>query len=393
MAYGGDVNRGPFLTTINWVFNAIALVAVILRLASHHWRESQGWKKDDAFIILAMVSWNSSLYQTSSLVPELNTCYAKQAANLARAIYVDITISYGLGRHLEVLLEENPIHAVKLLRLMVILQAIGLWTFTLPKLPVVALLVNIFGRSSKRLAIILYSAVTALILLVIVLTITTFVQCTPVSANWTGKGKCWSKNINLDLGYLAGAYSAFLDFALALYPVLRVSHLQMERSRKILLAGSLSLGFIAGIITAYKLSTISSITNVADPTWATVPLEVWNSVEGTALILAASIPLTRPLLISFFHGFQAFTSRLSSSRASQTTKVSNSSFSRGTNKSSNHKRLPSGEAQNSTDDDILLYENPGFQNHSDVESGHHRQSGSGIYKTVDFVVNSKAMSK
>ncbi|KAJ8058122.1 hypothetical protein OCU04_012980 [Sclerotinia nivalis] len=367
MAYGGDVNRGPFLTTINWVFNAIALVAVLLRLASHHWRESQGWKKDDAFIILAM------------------------AANLARAIYVDVTISHGLGRHLEVLLEENPSGAIALLRLMVILQAIGLWTFTLPKLPVVALLVNIFGRNSKRLAIILYSAVGALILLVFIITITTFVQCTPVSGNWTGKGKCWNKNINVDLGYLAGSYSAFLDFAFALYPVLQVSKLQMERSRKILLAGSLSLGFLAGIITAYKLSTISSITDVADPTWATVPLEVWNSVEGTALILAASIPLTRPLILSFFHGIQALTSRMGGSSASGTAKSSKSSHGRSTNRSTNHKRLPSNGVSNSTDD-ILLHEGSGFENCSNIEAGNHRQSGPGIYKTVDILVKTKTLS-
>ena len=176
---------------------------------------------------------------------------------------MSVTISMGYGQHLHHLLEEDPVNTVALGRLLIILQAIGLWTFTLPKLPVVALLVRLFG-TKKRVAIILYSMVIVLILLVFVMTITTFAQCTPIERNWNPTitaGSCWDHNINLSLGYLAGgretyglkyriwltgilAYSAFLDFVYAIYPIVQVSKLQMERSRQILIAASLSLGFV-----------------------------------------------------------------------------------------------------------------------------------------------------
>lgn len=340
MAYGGDVNRGPFLNAINWSFNAIALTAVILRFASHYLRENQSWRNDEAFIILAM------------------------AVNLARAIYVNVCISMGFGRHFFVLLKEDPIETTKLLRLLVILQAIGLWTFTLPKLPVVALLVNLFGQHNRRLKIILYAAVSLLGVFIFIMTITTFVQCTPVSANWTEEGKCWPRSVNVNLGYFAGSYSAFLDFAFALYPILQISKLQMERSTKIVLASSLSLGFLACITTLYKLTTIHSILDVGDPTWATVPLEVWNSVEGTLLIMAASVPLTRPLMVFAFQGFKDLTYRITGTSASRTQKSTQNSTTSRINKSNNHRRL--GSSNGPSKDDILLLDSRGVS--GDVES-------------------------
>lgn len=112
----------------------------------------------------------------------------------------------GFGKHLDVLLEEDPIKTVALARLLIILQAIGLWTFTLPKLPVVALLVRLFSKTN-RVAVVFYPMITALILLVIAITVTTFAQCTPIEKNWNptmSTGHCWNPQVNVNLGYLAG---------------------------------------------------------------------------------------------------------------------------------------------------------------------------------------------
>ena len=125
---------------------------------------------------------------------------------LARAIYISVCISKGFGQHLDVLLETDPIATTKLLRLLVILQAIGLWTFTLPKLPVAALLIRLFETTTKRLRYVLYSSVGGLLAWALVVTVTTFVQCTPRAAQWNPmvKGTCWDRNVNIDLGYVLG---------------------------------------------------------------------------------------------------------------------------------------------------------------------------------------------
>lgn len=135
------------------------------------------------------------------------TCVkCEKTVNLARAIYVSVCIYRGFGRHLHVLLEADPVATTKLLRLLVILQAIGLWTFTIPKLPVAALLIRLFETTTKRLRYVLYSSVGALLAWALVVTITTFVQCTPRAAQWnpTVRGTCWDRHINLDLGYVLG---------------------------------------------------------------------------------------------------------------------------------------------------------------------------------------------
>ncbi|RDA89841.1 hypothetical protein CP533_6960 [Ophiocordyceps camponoti-saundersi (nom. inval.)] len=274
MSYGGDVNRGPFLDVINWVFCAIALAFVALRLVSRNLREEQGrWGFDETCLIFAV------------------------AVILARSIYITYCIHLGFGRHLHPLLEADVGETVRLTRHLVILEALSLWTWALPKLPVAILLYRIFGKFKRGLGIILYSLVAFLIAIVVVQTVVTFVKCQPISKNWnpTVPGRCWNPDIYTDIGYFAGAYSAALDFGLALFASTQVFGLQMEKSRKMLIAASLSLGIPAGVTTCIKLAMIASL-NTSDITYSTVPLEVWNSVEGCALMVAACVPATRPVM-------------------------------------------------------------------------------------------------
>ena len=72
-----------------------------------------------------------------------------KAVNLARAIYTTVCIYKCSEQHLHLLLEADPIAKTNLLQRLVILQAIDLWNFTLPKLPVAALLIRLFGTTIK----------------------------------------------------------------------------------------------------------------------------------------------------------------------------------------------------------------------------------------------------
>ncbi|OCL05428.1 hypothetical protein AOQ84DRAFT_399564 [Glonium stellatum] len=245
--YGGDTDRRSFLITINWVFCSIALCAVTLRLVSRRMLEKKNWEIDDGFIVFAMT------------------------IIVAKTIWMTVNISMGYGRHLEALLAEDPVKTMKLARSSYSINAISLWTWTLPKLPVVALLVRLFQVYSNNLSRVLYSLLGFLLLWNSVMTIVTFVQCSPVEKNWNPRvaGTCWNSKIYLGLGYFAGSYSATLDFIYAIYPMVRISKLQMERSRKILIAASFSLGIPAGIVSLYKTTTIAALLNEKDPTCMT----------------------------------------------------------------------------------------------------------------------------
>ena len=182
--------------------------------------------------------------------------------NIIRAILISINVSYGYGKHIETFTYGQ---AVRIGRLAKIVQAIGVWTFALPKLAVVALLVQLFA-TSRRTTIILYSSTGLLLVISFILTILTFQQCHPIAANWNPAlletvvgAHCWDPNLFVNIGYLACeeefrllsidllltsmlGYSIVLDFAYALYPIFCVSKLQMSFERKVVVSLSLSLG-------------------------------------------------------------------------------------------------------------------------------------------------------
>ncbi|KAF2787642.1 hypothetical protein K505DRAFT_316339 [Melanomma pulvis-pyrius CBS 109.77] len=337
MSYGGDEDRRSFLLTTNWVFFSISLFLVTLRLVSRRMLEKNKWQIDDGLIILAIF------------------------VILLKTIWMTVNVSLGYGRHLTDLLAEDPVKTMKWARSSYGINAFAFWTFTLPKLPVVALLVRLFEVRNQHLGKILWTLLTILIIWNTLMTIVTFVQCTPVEKNWhpMTPGTCWNPKIYLNLGYFSGAYSATLDFIFALYPILQVSKLQMETSRKIIIAASFSLGIPAGVVTLYKLTTIETLINQNDPTFATVPLDTWNCVECIALITAATIPMTRPIMSLVGRHFKEVVSRISgwsSTGSRDNTKTSKGSSTMDSGARMNQFSQRNGYRMQKSHDDILLQE-------------------------------------
>lgn len=126
---------------------------------------------------------------------------------LARSIYISYCVHVGFGQHLVNLLEVGPTQTIQLLRLLVILEAISLWTWTLPKLPVALLLYRVFGTHKKMIGFILFSLVGFLLAVVVIQTVVTFVKCSPIEKNWNPvrvAGTCWDEAVYYDIGYFAG---------------------------------------------------------------------------------------------------------------------------------------------------------------------------------------------
>ncbi|KAF2708825.1 hypothetical protein K504DRAFT_380677, partial [Pleomassaria siparia CBS 279.74] len=284
----------------------------------------------------------------------------------AKTVLMTSNISMGYGLHLLQLIKEDPINSGKLSPNAYAITAISLWTFVLPKFPVVALLVRLFSINSRHLGKILYSMVGILAVWNLMMTIVTYVKCNPAKKNWAPAtpGTCWDPAIYLNLGYFSGgivACSALLDFIFALYPILQVSKLQMERSRKVLIACSFSLGILAGVVSLYKLTTIKRLVNAQDPTFATVPVDVWNCAEYTSLILAASVPMTRPIVILFAKKAKELasqlTSRFSGSGSRGTVKyISDNGTTDGTGSRYGRFSSRNGYKQQKSGDEILLQE-------------------------------------
>jgi len=121
MACGGDDDRRAFALTVNWVFTCISSFAVTLWLVSRRLLERTRLEIDDGLILFAML------------------------VILTRTIWLSVNVSMGFGRHLLVLLKEDPITTAKLSPSSYGLTALSLWTFIIPKLPVVALIIRLLS--------------------------------------------------------------------------------------------------------------------------------------------------------------------------------------------------------------------------------------------------------
>jgi hypothetical protein len=129
------------------------------------------------------------------------------------------------------------------------------------------------------------------------------------------------------------AWSAFMDFVLAILPWHVVMGLNMKRKEKLTVAFGLSLGIlyapfslssallpysytfnvpstitpsnanrsagICSIIRTYELQALSSLNEYV---YDTVPMLLWSSTEVLATIVCACIPVLRPLYVRVVHG-------------------------------------------------------------------------------------------
>lgn len=76
--------------------------------------------------------------------------------------------------------------------------------------------------------------------------ITTFAQCDPPRALWEDVpgAKCWDASVQAGIATFGGAFSAFMDFALALLPLTLIRGLTMSRKQKAALTVLLGAGIL-----------------------------------------------------------------------------------------------------------------------------------------------------
>lgn len=68
--------------------------------------------------------------------------------------------------------------------------------------------------------------------------------CVPVSAAWTGIGKCAAPNVLRCVAIYTTVSSIITDFSCSILPYVILWNLQMDKKLKFTLAAILSLGFL-----------------------------------------------------------------------------------------------------------------------------------------------------
>ncbi|KXX73762.1 hypothetical protein MMYC01_209605 [Madurella mycetomatis] len=217
------------------------------------------------------------------------------------------SVSYGTGRHVATLSEDQLSAAI--LWTMVGFCP-GVMSFGLPKLAVVALLTRMLNVPRWH-AILMWSLAILCLTSLLGCVVLLFAQCTPTHAMWdfTVKRECWSPWVLVDYSIFAGSFSAFMDLYFAVYPAIVLFQLQLDLRKRIALSCALGIGSVATVVAIYKTTRLPGLAS-PDFIYDTADLTIWTAIEASTIMIAASIPILRPL-IDFIFGRRVFSSHKS----------------------------------------------------------------------------------
>ncbi|KAJ2990118.1 hypothetical protein NUW58_g3112 [Xylaria curta] len=267
-----DVNRGMGLVTTAWILGAFGTSLLAMRMYTR------------AAIIKKIGSDDWTMLVAVILA-------------LVTGAIVTLMVHYGVGRHALYLSEDERANAVYYIWLSVPFSpgsaAVG-------KVSIALLLLRLMNRN-RKLEAFLWVLIFSLVVVNLVLIIITFAQCTPVTFLWNrvrsgAHGTCWAPSIQQDYGYFQGAFSAWSDFVLALFPILIIRNLEMPLKTKLGICFLMSLGIIATVAAAVKTVELRNLAT-QDFTWDAVPLVYWFLLENWIIIICACVPTIKPLLL------------------------------------------------------------------------------------------------
>jgi hypothetical protein len=136
----------------------------------------------------------------------------------------------------------------------------------------------------------------------IALTIMLWNQTTPVKASWDPLRTPGVWNIQIQpLSVGLGAWSSVCDFFFAIFPWLFIWSLRMPQREKVMLAGGMSLGVIAGVCGIVRTVVLSRL-DVYNYTLNFVPYFGWAGAEIAVAMFCIGIPTLRPLYMKKRHG-------------------------------------------------------------------------------------------
>ncbi|KAI0113322.1 hypothetical protein F4814DRAFT_343330 [Daldinia grandis] len=216
--------------------------------------------------------------------------------SLVVCVLVTIATDFGLGRHAYDLDHYEKTNALKY---NVIINAVLIWQFSLPKFAIIAILKRILNYGTKTAVLFWTLGITSQAC-VLAVSVWWFKQCDPMEYGWDKTidgGTCVDIRVMSSLAYFTSAYSAFLDIFFALYPIPFIMSLNMPLRSRIAVAGALSLSSLAFVVSVIKLSALGQAFAISatDPTYPVPYLDILGMSEGYILIICSSLPTLGPL--------------------------------------------------------------------------------------------------
>ncbi|KAL7622457.1 hypothetical protein AAE478_007962 [Parahypoxylon ruwenzoriense] len=270
----------------------------------------------------------------------------------------------------------------------VIINAVLVWQFSLPKFAIIAILKRILNYGVKTTILFWGLGLTSQACF-LTASIWWFKQCDPVEFGWDKSvqgGTCADVNVMIQLGYFASAYSAFLDLFFAFYPIPFVMRLNMPLRNRLAVAAALSLSSLAFVVSVIKLTIFGEIFDISktDPTYSVPYLVILGISEGYILMICSSLPTLGPI-------FRAARGKLTSHHAS----TNKSSANVGSSVHSLHKSFRHSKGQRISDEIERSIDGGNLSSVEDIplvtspRSPPSRTTDTGIQKTVNISMTSE----
>ncbi|KAN0066797.1 hypothetical protein V8E54_015086, partial [Elaphomyces granulatus] len=261
---------GDKLVTISIVFIILNSVFVILRFyARSITKAAYGW--DDYLIIASFIS-NVSLCVVSII-----------------AVYRG-----GVGRHIWDVLENDPKLVIGWAQGILAMELIYFSSVALPKLSLLCFCLRVFVFRKAR--IFAWIVISVVILNWATFSIAAILQCRPV-AYW------WDKTIQGGVCFDAQVFFRAMsvpniatDVMMLALPITSLMQLRLPLFKKIALCFIFLTGGVGMLASIYRLLRFLSTDAFTDRTWVTVSLEGWSVVECGMYLVAACLPMLRPVV-------------------------------------------------------------------------------------------------
>ncbi|KAL2844821.1 hypothetical protein BJY01DRAFT_235157 [Aspergillus pseudoustus] len=268
--------KGPRILGIFWAFYAVSVLMVSARLwIQARWLRNIGL--DDYLIAASMV---------------MLTGYT---------VVSTVNVGLGYGKHTAVIVQEGGMDLlVKILIVNYTDFALGIMSFTTPKLAIAALLNRVMNPHKFHRGWLWFLTglvfVSSSICIVVL-----FTMCDPPRALWQvdlinfGQATCRPQKILVGYAIFTGAVSGFVDLYFAIYPSIVLARLQISLQKKLALCAALGMGSVACAMAIVKCFQLPSLYDTSDSTYATADLVIWTSIESNIIIMASCIPTLGPL--------------------------------------------------------------------------------------------------
>ncbi|KAM7191313.1 hypothetical protein V8F20_009368, partial [Naviculisporaceae sp. PSN 640] len=263
-------DRGLAILLSHWLLTAAATVFLALRVYCKRSSRKRLWW-DDWILIAAWLTIIATDILTTALVLE-----------------------FKLGRH-DWDLKVTPDNLAKFIILLSSRASFTLTSLGWTKTAFAVTLLRLTEGFTRRFV---WFIIISLNVTTIISGLIPWIQCSPLEKTWTPAmdGFCWANKVGTKVWIGMGAYSALMDFTLAVLPWTFLYHLALRNKEKFGILVAMSMGVIAGAVAIAKQVPFSLPQLGSGDSFNEVELYIWDITESTVTTMAACIPTLRVLL-------------------------------------------------------------------------------------------------